>query len=196
MSDTEGDASCTYNTSFAVALEALGAAETIRIVGNALKPATPKSPSLRDQACSALQFLGDSRDPMRKISLTAKWLESSSAAEVVGGPCYDVVITQGAIESLEDIHNVFSSTSVTGEETHRAVLALSQQADKNVIIALMLFFDEFFPTSRLALWLRMFLNTISVSNAYMLRLVHAEFPQLLHVISQLVHAGICVFVFF
>ena len=207
---------CPSNLSFAQSLEKLGARRTIKVIEAHLRSPTEvevekaaregvdqeinnqgqddsnNPPTNREQAKEALKFIAEGTEStMRKISVNALLFKN--------GISNAVRIRTEAVSSLQDL-DIFTehigrrTAPSSSEETHKAVLAIAESSPSDtsstqeINIALLAYVRDFFPLFAIQEWLQQVLRTITVSNTYMLQLIHLEFPASMKALGDLVFA--------
>ena len=188
------------NTSFAASLRALGADEVLRIFKRALHPPDETvinkdkpTLNLRQQATEAMKYLGfgdKSKVKMRRASIHV-----SSLSDGVDGDQERLISKIDTLE-LTDVSEIdmFSDVNlpIPLNTTHQMSVTLANnphppsQSEKEMIGAVLIYVSEFFSTDRLDAWLPELVNTISVSNAYMINLIHAELPNFVDALRKVI----------
>ena len=197
------------NASFAKSLHVLGEENAIRIFNSALSPPTiqnetTNTPSLRAEATHAMQFLGDVKKGghMRRVSIsvmerekdvTQSLVETARVADLEGIDLFSAMNFPIARHELYrmavSVANPSGNKAPKTDEgvTKRDEVKEEKSKMQEVKIALLVFVREFFSTERIAKWLPEVVNTIQVSNAYMIQLIKTEFPNLVYALSAVVY---------
>ena len=188
------------NTSFSTSLKALGADDVIRIFRRALQPpddvvVNKDKPTLnlRQQTTDAMTFLGfgdTSNEKMRRASIRVFVDDRNGHGE------NDSLISEVSTKVINDVSDIdmFSEAAfpIAPDTTHQMSVTIANnpnppfKSEKEMIIALLVYVGEFFSTDKLDAWLPEIVNTVSVSNAYMINLIHAELPNFVEALRKVI----------
>jgi hypothetical protein len=166
---------------FATSLQRLGQDLTVKILEDNLRaPAASTDPSTREQAIEALKYIAEGPATVRKISVSAFCAANSSSS--------NSTVQIAMMDSSKDIFIHCPSGDPGSEETHRAVLVISESAapERDISVAFFAYFKEFFPLESIGEWLKEVLRTVTGTNTFMLRLINEEFPTVMNALSDLV----------
>lgn len=129
---------------------------------------------------------------MRKISVSALCAvnssSSSSSSNSSSSSSSSSIVHIEMTDSSKDVFINCPSGDPKSEETHRAILALSESAapEREISVAFFAYVKEFFPLISIGEWLEEVLRTVTGTNTFMLRLINEEFPVVINALSDLV----------